>query len=406
MAIYPRFDPHSFRKSKAGRWRNRSLTDAFEPGSIMKVFLAAAALEEGLFVPDQQIFCQEGAVKIKNAVIHDWKPFGWLEFSQVIEKSSNVGAVKIGTRLGKQRFYEYLSRFGFGGKTGIGLPGESPGILRDLSEWFANSTAYHSIGQGISVTSIQFLRAFCAVANGGILPELRIVEEIWDPETGALAYIPTKPNMKRVLSTRTCQVLATILESVVTKGTGKRGNIEGYTVAGKTGTAQKFDTRNKKYYRDRYVASFVGFTPVSSPRFAILVALDEPQDGYHGGEVAAPVFARIARQVLEYLLVAPDKEKHLLVASPNKRSKTCSTPGRSKRALPVSSLVRRSGKADYKVMPDLRGKSMRQVMKELSGNGLFVKLKGSGFAVSQNPPVGRKISPERICTVRFRPPTL
>jgi len=402
MAIYPRFDPNQFRQTKAAHWKNRCLTDGFEPGSIMKVFLAAAALEEKLFSPTQKIFCQQGAIKLKDAVIHDWKPYGWLEFREVIENSSNVGAIKIGIELGKERLYEYLLRFGFGKKTGIKLPGESPGILRDLSEWYANSTAYHSIGQGLLVTSVQFLRAFCAVANGGILPQPRIIEEIWDPETGKLVELPTEHQRKRVLSKRTCQTLASILQGVVERGTGKRADIDSYTVAGKTGTAQKFDNRTGKYFENRYVASFVGFTPVSSPQLAILVTIDEPQGRYHGGQVAAPVFAQIARQALEYLEVVPDKENSLFADS---RKETISPPPLAKQT-DIYSGIRRRRQTQYKVMPNLHGKSMRQVLRELSGSGLHVELKGSGFAVSQNPAVGKKIPPERICTVWFRPPSL
>jgi membrane peptidoglycan carboxypeptidase len=251
------------------------------------------------------------------------------------------------------------------------------------------------------VTPVQFLSAFCAIANGGILSQPRIIEEIWDPETGKLADFLSEPQIKRVLSNRTCRTLASILQGVVEKGTGKRGDIDGYTVAGKTGTAQKFDIRTGKYFENRYVASFVGFTPVSSPQLAILVTVDEPQKSYYGGQVAAPVFAQIARQALEYLEVAPDKKKSLLA---NSRKEKIPPPLLS-RQTDIYSGIRRRGQKRYKVMPNLRGKSMRQVLRELSGSGLYVELKGSGFAVSQNPPVGKKIPPERICTVWFRPPT-
>jgi cell division protein FtsI (penicillin-binding protein 3) len=406
MAIYPRFDPNRFRSAKAGRWRNRCLTDGFEPGSIMKVFLAAAALEEGLFFPDQPIFCRKGTIKIKGATIHDQKPYGWLKFREIMEKSSNVGAVKIGMRLGKKRLYDYLSQFGFGEKTGIGLPGENPGILRYPNEWAAGSTAYHSIGQGVSVTSIQFLRAFCAIANGGTLLDPRIVEEIWDPETGASLDFSAKHRMRRVVSEQTCRKLTSILQGAVERGTGKGANIDGYTVAGKTGTAQKFDTATGKYFKNRYVASFVGFTPVSSPRLAVLVAIDEPKGRYyHGGEAAAPVFARIARQTLEYLQVAPDKKNNTLLADSRKpRFKATDSPGRAGTSSPDSSAVRNSGKTRYGVMPDLYGKSMREAIRKLSGGGIHMKMRGSGFAVSQHPASGKKIPAERICTVWFKPP--
>lgn len=409
MAVYPRFDPNRFRQARAENWRNRCLTDGFEPGSIFKVFLAAAALEEGLFTPDQRIFCENGEIKIKNTTIHDWKPYGWLKFREVLEKSSNIGSIKIGMRLGKERLYDYLTRLGFGKKTGIGLFGEGAGGLKDLQKWSAASTAYYSIGQGLSVTSVQYLRAFCAIANGGMLPEVQIVEEIWDPESGALADFPTEPHRERVFSRETSRTLASILQGVVEKGTGRRADIDNYTVAGKTGTAQKFDTAAGKYFENRYVASFAGFTPVSSPRLAILVVIDEPRGRYHGGEVAAPVFARIARQVLEYLQVRPDEENVFLARPHKRKSKNKRFTGRENISSPVPFAYNR-GAADrnvkvlYKTMPDLKGKSMRQVIKKLSGSGLYMRVKGSGFAVSQNPPVGGNIPRDRICTVEFRAP--
>lgn len=314
LAISPRFDPNAVAALTPGRWRNRALTDAYEPGSTMKAIVAAAALEEKVMKPGTMVFGENGRMTIANTVIHDHEKLGWVTFSQVIEKSSNIGAAKTGMALGEQRLYRYLQAFGFGQRTEIDLPGEAVGLLRDPKDWGRRSLASISMGQEIGVTPMQMVSAISVLANGGVLMKPYVVSEVRDAQGQLLKQIG--PQMKRrVISAETARTVTAILEGVVTDGTGTKAAIPGFRVAGKTGTAQKIDPRTGAYSSSQFVGSFVGFVPADNPRLAMIVVIDEPQGEAWGGAVAAPVFSRVGEQVLNYLGVSSNEPVKLAMAT-------------------------------------------------------------------------------------------
>jgi cell division protein FtsI (penicillin-binding protein 3) len=299
------FDPTHFRDASPKSWRERGITDTFEPGSTLKAMLTAAALEERLVRPDDMFFGEQGSIQVANASIRDHEKFGWLTFREVIEKSSNVGTIKVGQRLGKERFYDYLTRFGFGNQTGVDFPGEAPGVLRPPQQWSEISLASLSIGQELAVTPLQLTTAFSALANGGMLVRPRLVKAV--AGDGGIPRDTAPVHVRRVISESTARQVTSILHGVVARGTGKEAALEGYAVAGKTGTAQKFDATLGRYSSQKTIASFVGYLPAERPRVTILVSLDEPQGDMAWGSVAAaPVFSAIARPVMRYLGVPPD----------------------------------------------------------------------------------------------------
>ncbi len=302
-AIRPTFNPNIFAELPSRDVvRNRAITDPFEPGSTFKAIMAAAALEERVVRPEDRIYAENGAITIARATIHDWKSYGWLTFSEVLQNSSNVGSIKVGLSLGSERYYRYMTAFGFGAPTGVGLSGESRGQLRDPRRWSALSLPTMSIGQEISVTALQLVAAFGAIANGGVLMQPRVIRAFVDGDGREVRRIEPKA-VRHVISRDTSRVLTRILTNVVSAGTGRRAAIPGYDVAGKTGTAQKLDPATRRYSRAPGVLSFVGFAPADDPRFVMLVMLDEPKNEKWGSEAAAPVFAAIGREILRYLEV-------------------------------------------------------------------------------------------------------
>jgi cell division protein FtsI (penicillin-binding protein 3) len=300
------FNPNEPQRSKPAEWRNRAVTDAFEPGSIFKPILAAAALEERVVHPLEPIDCSAGKIQLADRVIRDAHENGVLTFTDVIADSSNVGTITVALRLGKERFAKYISAFGFGKRTGVDIPGEISGQLKDYHLWSGVSIGSIAIGQEIGVTPIQMASAYCALANGGMLMKPYIVSEIVD--AGGEGKKFQAQTMGRAITGETCAKLNKILQRVVEAGTGQKARPAGYTAAGKTGTAQKIDVRTGKYSQKDYVSSFVGFTPANSPKLVILVMVDTPEGTVHyGGSVAGPVFKAVAEQSLAYLQVAPDE---------------------------------------------------------------------------------------------------
>jgi cell division protein FtsI (penicillin-binding protein 3) len=299
------FDPNIFREATAKTWRERNITDTFEPGSTVKALLAAGALEERLVRPDDMFFGEQGSIQVGTLTIRDHEKFSWLTFREVIEKSSNVGAIKVGQRLGKDRLYDYLTRFGLGSRTGIDFPGEASGLLRPPQQWSEVSLASLSIGQELAVTALQLATAFSALANGGMLVRPYLVKTVI--QNGEVIQETAPTQLRRVISEPTARQVTNILQGVVTRGSGRAAAVEGYTVAGKTGTAQKFDATLGKYSAQKSIASFVGYLPAEQPRATILVSIDEPQAGVAwGGVAAAPVFSAIAQQTMRYLRVPPE----------------------------------------------------------------------------------------------------
>jgi cell division protein FtsI (penicillin-binding protein 3) len=314
MAVSPRFDPNAVSALSPDRWRNRALTDAYEPGSTMKAMMAAAAIEERVVRPNTMVFGEHGRMTVANTVIHDHERLGWISFAQVIQKSSNIGAAKTGMALGEHRLYRYLQAFGFGQRTEIDLPGEGVGLVRDPKDWGRRSVASISIGQEIGVTPLQMVSAVAAIANDGMLMKPYVVSEIRDADNHILRQVPPQAK-RRVISRETARSVTKILEGVVTDGTGTNAAIPGFRVAGKTGTAQKIDPRTGAYSASRFVASFAGYAPADNPQLAMIVVIDEPLGDTQGGAVAAPVFSRVGEQVLSYLGVPSDAPITLAMAS-------------------------------------------------------------------------------------------
>jgi cell division protein FtsI (penicillin-binding protein 3) len=299
------FNPNEPKQYQPEEWRNRAVTDAFEPGSIFKVVTAAAALEEKVIHPQERIDCSAGSIQVADRIIKDAHKNGVLTFTDVIAESSNVGTIKVAQRIGKARFAKYIDAFGFGKKTGIDLPGEIPGLTRDHRLWSGVSLASMSIGQEIGVTPIQIAAAFSAVANGGTLMKPYLVSEIGDSkDTERVTFGPVIAS--RAISEETSRKLRQILQKAVESGTGQKAKPASYTAAGKTGTAQKIDQRTGQYSKEDYVSSFVGFTPAGAPKLVIVVMIDSPVGVSWGGSVAAPVFRAVAEQSLTYLQVQPD----------------------------------------------------------------------------------------------------
>ncbi|HSC85819.1 MAG TPA: penicillin-binding protein 2, partial [Polyangiaceae bacterium] len=311
MASFPGFNPNDYGRSDPGDRRSRGAVDAFEPGSTIKIFTVGAALEEKSLAPTDQLFCEDGAMRIDNVTIRDTHPAGWLPIAQVLAQSSNICAAKIGLALGGDKLYEGLRRFGFGQRSGLPLAGESSGTLRPRGRpWVQVETASAAFGQGISVTNLQLAMATAAIANGGELMEPILVRRV-RTASGELVREAAPRVRRRVLSPKVAAHLTEMLIAVTEDGgTGIEAAVDGHRVAGKTATAQKADPKTGRYSLDNYVASFVGFVPAHDPVVAIAVTLDEPRVEHAGGSVAAPVFRQVAQMVLRSRGVSPrDGEK-------------------------------------------------------------------------------------------------
>jgi len=302
MASVPSYNPNDPQSAADAGARNRAITDAFEPGSTMKTFTITAALDAGVVKADDRFDCLMGRMMVGKYSIHDTHPHGVLTVAEVFKFSSNIGATKIARKLGRDELAEALARFGFGKQTGVGLPGERAGVVRPVAKWGDIGFANVSFGQGLTVTPLQMVAGVSAIAGGGIYRQPRIVARIVQAD-GTVETLPAAPE-RRVMAPATARTMLAIMRGVTEQGgTAKQAAIEGYTVGGKTGTAQK--VANGHYDASKWVSSFVGVVPAEDPRLAIMVIMDEPQGGHLGGAVAAPIFKEIAEQSLRYLHVPP-----------------------------------------------------------------------------------------------------
>ena len=310
LANWPTFNPNVFNKVNPQALKNRSVSDVYEPGSTFKIVTLAAALEEKITNPDEVIDCQMGSIVVNGLRIHDHHPYAGLTVSQILEHSSDVGAIKIALRLGEERFDRYIRAFGFGTQTRIELPGETRGITKPVSRWSKVSIGAISMGQEIGVSPVQLASMVSMIANDGLYVAPRIVAGTTAPRSTPQLIAFHPPMGRRVISPLTAAQMKHMMEGVVLRGTGKKAILDGYSSAGKTGTAQKIDASGR-YSHSKHIASFAGFAPVNNPAVTVLVVLDSPAGGYPkdgGGETAAPVFARIAQQVLAYMNVPHDVE--------------------------------------------------------------------------------------------------
>jgi cell division protein FtsI (penicillin-binding protein 3) len=421
LANAPVFDPNAATGASDDLRRNEALQNIYEPGSTFKVVAFSGALEEGLTHPEEPIDCLGGGITIAGRFIRDHTPYGTLTATDALAKSSNVAAIKLGMRLGNQRLYDYMRRFGFGDKTGVELPGETKGILRPVSGWHGSSIGSLSIGQEIGVTPVQVAAAFAAIANDGVRVAPHLVREVRDAEGRTVER--ASPESHRVVSAETARAVRGMLEAVTVKGTAKRARPEGYTAAGKTGTAQKIDPQTRTYSKTKHIASFVGFAPVENPSVVIIVVIDEPVGAYHGGDTAAPVFREIADQILPYLDVTPDDETppagapapRAVAQAPAPTDRPQEEEETEPVALPV--VVRRdaagpSGRGGGEVvhatsggrallMPDLRGRSVRDAARVCAQLGLEMEARGEGRAVSQSPSVGARVEMGQTVRIEF-----
>ncbi|HOX42611.1 MAG TPA: penicillin-binding protein [Myxococcota bacterium] len=395
LANWPGFNPNTFAKVPRERFRNRAVTDCFEPGSTLKVFSLAAAMQANALRLDETFDCQGGALTIGRHTIHDsgGHRLRVASVRDILVQSSNVGMARIGLRLGRERLWQGLDAFGFGRRTGVDLPGESGCRLRRPGSWSEVGLANISFGQGVSATPLQLAAALGAVANGGVWLRPLIVKEIRAPR-GRLVQAFQPDPAGRVLEERWARALANMMVGVTEPGgTGTRAALAGFRVAGKTGTAQKPDAIAGGY-SDKRVASFMGFVPAEAPRVAILVLIDEPQTSPYGGVVAAPAFARIAEGALAYLGVFPAQAavadaRPALQASPRQDEEAVALDEEPVEAAPVGSAAGR--------MPDVRGLSARESLQRLSARGIEVALLGSGRVARQEPAPGTPlVAPARV----------
>jgi cell division protein FtsI (penicillin-binding protein 3) len=418
LANAPTFDPNQVASSSAETRSNWALQNIYEPGSTFKVVAFSAALEKKLARVDEHIDCQMGAITVAGRVVHDHKRFGSLTVAEALAKSSNVAAIKLGLRVGDETMYEFITRYGFGSRTGIELPGETAGILRKVERWQPSSIGSIAIGQEVGVTPVQMVAAFGALANDGLRIAPHIIREVRN-EAGAVVYQP-QPEQHRVISAATAISLRGMLEGVTLHGTAKKAQLDGYSAAGKTGTAQKIDPRTRSYSKTKFVGSFVGFAPVSNPQVVIIVVIDEPTGAYHGGDVAAPVFREVAEQILPILGVEPDIETKSapdLIAQVDQdqegaaklREEQLRENEERKATLPtVESNGGHGGEVVYAtatrkaiVMPDLRGRSVRDVARTCAQLGLQIEARGEGKVFKQSPAAGSEVSTGQTIYVDF-----
>ncbi|HET8577545.1 MAG TPA: penicillin-binding protein [Methylomirabilota bacterium] len=405
LAIRPTFNPNSFAAASDDDRRDRAVSDPFEPGSTFKVIMAAAALEEGVVRPTDRIFGENGAITVANATIHDWKKYGWLTFAEVLQNSSNVGSIKVGLSLGRERYYKYITGFGFGAPTGVGLPGESRGQLRPPARWSGLSLATMSIGQEISVTALQMVAAVGAVANGGRLMQPQIIRAALDVQGREVRAFEPKV-LRQVISPETARTLTELMTAVVRDGTGHAAAIPGYEVAGKTGTAQKLDPATRRYSHAPGVLSFVGFVPADDPRLVMLVMLDEPKNEKWGSEAAAPIFAAIGREALRSLNVPPRDSAPVHIVRGEAVVPPSGAPARMTTALAVAEVWPASfGEPGDgpSLMPRVQGLSLRQALAALAPLDVQLEVAGRGIVVAQSPAAGAPLASGTVCRLTLAP---
>lgn len=399
LANVPTYDPN--RPGPEETLRNRALIDRFEPGSTFKAFLAAAAVEERLVGLDESIDCENGHYRIGRWTIHDHHPYGLLTFRDVIKHSSNIGVSKVAARLGRERFGDYVKRFGFGQRTGIDLPHEAAGLMRPPERWGEIDLATSSFGQGIAVTPLQIATAFAAIANGGRLVSPYLLERTVSRSGDVLFErdpVEQAARAPRVVSRASADAVVEMLERVVEEegGTGGRARVEGISVAGKTGTAQK--VQGGRYSKER-LASFIGFAPSRDPAFVLLVMIDNPRSATYGGVVAAPVFSAVAAQALDRLgrrpALAPD-ERESFPGRVDRRNVAGAAPAP---LAPAEAALQTVGAAGFateptiaatEALPSFVGLSLRAARRRAAIEGISLLVRGSGFVKSQEPLPGTR----------------
>ena len=463
LANRPTFNPNLTREITPEKLKNHAVSDVYEPGSTFKLVTISAALEEKLTMPNEVFDCQMGSIVINGMRIHDSRPHGLLPVSDILAESSDVGSIKIGMRLGDERFYKYIRGFGFGQQTGVELPGETRGLTKPPSRWSKVSFAAISMGQEIGITPLQLVGLVSTMANDGVRVAPRIVAATTLPQSTPQTITLQAKEQQRVISSLTAAQMRQMMQGVVLHGTGTKAILEGYSTAGKTGTAQKVDPATHAYSHTKYVASFAGFAPINNPAITVAVTLDSAVGLHQGGQVSAPVFRRVAQQVLEYLHTPHDVElprsRQLLLASrqvkeeeiaegspdhlgdpmdltetPTTNATSASIPASAMaaNAVPlVPAALRQSEAASVEetkqpiapsvpaehippsgtvvldidqgeiVVPVFTGKSVRAAIELAQENGLDLDVVGSGLAQEQFPSAGVRVPSGSKVTVKF-----
>jgi cell division protein FtsI (penicillin-binding protein 3) len=398
MANYPTFNPNAYSRYSLSHLRNHVVTDSFEPGSTFKVFTIAAAVDTGTVKPTDMYNCENGTYRIADRTIHDDHPHSRLTVSEIIKYSSNIGSAKIGFKMGEEKLASYLRKFGFGSRTGIDLPGEAAGSLK--KHWYVIDLATTAFGQGVSLSVIQLTTALSAIANGGNLMRPYLVEQILD-DSGTIVQKFEPQVVRRVISPETAQKVTKMMETVTGDGgTGTKAALDGFRVAGKTGTAQKVDPVTHTYSSKR-IGSFVGFVPAEKPKLTIAVIIDEPQGIKYGGIVAAPAFRGIAQNSLAYLKITPTVPLAKVPKLPE--APVSVARGDESLAEDDDGDAPDDPASGGEVMPNFSGMSMRRVLQVMEKRGINIRLMGSGRAVEQSPPPGHKIRGVDEVWIKFTP---
>jgi len=425
VANWPTFNPNAAKDSPPDARVDRAASSLYEPGSVFKIVTLSAAIDQGVTNPDEVVDCQNGAIYIAGHRIRDHKAYGLLTVSQILAYSSDVGAIKVGLRLGAPKFYDYIRDFGFGQPTGVDLPGESRGKLRRLENWTPVSVGSISMGQEVGVTPLQMISAVSAMANGGLIVRPHVIREF---RHGNQITEPAEAQQlpRRVIKETTAASMRRMLEGVVLEGTGKKAKLDGYTSAGKTGTAQKYDPDTGRYSTHDLIASFVGFAPLNTPAITIYVQLDSPAGAHEGGQVGAPVFKRVAQQVLAYLDVprdvpvaaqtlrasrapaAQEKDDNLTdasdfdpVQSPMPAAAEEPSPVAPNSPMAIAPPTVEIAEGEGIPAPALLGKTVRDATEECLKLGLTPVLVGTGIATEQTPAPGVTIRRGNRITVQF-----
>jgi cell division protein FtsI/penicillin-binding protein 2 len=424
MSSTPGFNLNKPSRSTTDQRRNRTITDIIEPGSTFKVFPAAALLQENLKKPNDIVFCENGSFKFYDHTVNDTKKYGWLSFKKVIENSSNIGMVKLTADLSTRKFYRYIKNFGFDSQTGINLLGEATGMLSKPSQFSGISKGVISFGQEVGVTALQMVSAFSALVNGGTLMRPYVVQKILNSDGSAIQET-TPLVIRQVISEEVSEIMKEFLLDAVRRGTGKKVKIDDLLVGGKTGTAQKFNYKTKRYKRNAYLSSFIGFAPYDSPKYVLGIFVDEPRPKYYGGDVAAPIFTKILKRLVQF---APANEGKPIpdIKIADKNTKIPNMTGlhflAAEEFLKINDIsfntdgkgthvISQSQNSDYleiklgepelnsSVVPNLKGKTVREALKLINFSKLRVKINGNGIVIKQSPAAGKQIKNNQILTL-------
>ena len=424
MCAYPAFNPNNPSKSKPEHRRNSFVADVFEPGSTFKLFPVAALLQEGIKKADDIVYCENGSYKYYDHTVKDSKKYGWLSLQRVFENSSNIGMVKLVQDLPSNVFYRYLKNFSFGSETGVNLIGENSGLLDKPERFSGISKGMMSHGYEVATTALQLTNAYCTVVNGGDLMRPYVVKKIISSNKD-IQEKNSSLKIRKVISDDVSELLKQFMVGSVERGTGVNAKVEGFEVGGKTGTAQKYNFKKKRYTRGKYISSFIGFAPYENPEFVLGIFLDEPTPKYYGGETAAPIFQSIMSHLLKVAPGVEDEENdYYLTADEND-----DVPNLVGIHISIAIDVLKSRNIDYEIlgdgeyifsqklnddgvilkmgnpeisasqMPNLKGLTVREALQKIDFSKLRVKIEGNGKIAKQTVKAGTHVKNAQVLTL-------